>query len=252
MSTGHQGEEELHGGNASDRVVRVGSTVRKPWLPTSDSTVSYLRALHRRGVDVPLGHGRDEHGRLVLDYVPGSLAMDDAPLEPDLVHRVGALVRRIHDASTGLPLRGRWDVLIPAERPDLLCHNDLATWNLVVDGDRLVFIDWDGAGPSTRLWDLAYAAVSFAHLFPGADVHDSATRLAAFVDGYDAGGELREALPRTMVRRAAAMHDLLRRSHESGRQPWGTMYVTGHGDHWAGTTGFVDEHLDDWRRALTR
>ncbi|MFC8081471.1 hypothetical protein [Streptomyces sp. NPDC057340] len=83
-------------------------------------------------------------------------------------------------------------------------------------------------------------------------MHDSATRLAAFVDGYGADRELREALPRTMVLRAAAMHDLLRRSHESGRQPWGTMYVTGHGDHWAGTRTFVDEHLDDWRRALAR
>ena len=31
-------------------------------------------------------------------------------------------------------------------------------WNLVRDRDRWVFIDWDGARPGSRLWDLACSA----------------------------------------------------------------------------------------------
>lgn len=240
----------LDGGNASGAVVRVGSTVRKPWLDTSERAIAYMEAVRARGVDLPRTHGRDEQGRLILDYVPGVMAIEKAPLGLDLLRRVGMLVRAIHDASTGLPVSADWEVLIPAAAPDLLCHNDLATWNLVIDGDRLVFIDWDGAGPSTRLWDLAYASSAFAHLFPGADAEQSAARLAAFVDGYDADEELREALPGTMADRAQAMHDLLRHSHETGREPWGSLYVEGHGQHWDGTASFIREHQRTWHEAL--
>lgn len=248
--TGDEQEERLEGGNATEGVVRVGDTVRKPWLPTTERTIGYLETLCERGIDVPATHGRDERGRLVLDYVPGTLAMDVAPLGTDQVWRVGRLVRSIHDASVGLPVPDDWPVLLPAYGPDLLCHNDLATWNLIIDGDRLVFIDWDGAGPSTRLWDLAYAAIAFAHLFPGADVAESAERLAAFVDGYGADRGLRDALPATMIDRAQAMHDLLRSSHESGREPWGSMYAEGHGEHWHGTVEFIRAHERHWRTAL--
>jgi tRNA A-37 threonylcarbamoyl transferase component Bud32 len=251
MDRGEGAEERLTGGNASASVVRIGKTVRKPWLATTERSLAYMRALRERGIDVPGTHGRDDQGRLILDFVPGSLAMYDAPLDVEVIHAVGGLVRSIHDASVGLPIPDDWDVLLPANEPDLLCHNDLATWNLIIDGDRLVFIDWDGAGPSTRLWDLAYAAISFGHLFPDTDAQAAVSRLAAFVDGYRADCGLRSALPATMTHRAAAMHELLRRSHESGREPWGSMYVEGHGQHWLATSEFINEHERDWRRAVT-
>jgi len=251
MRSERPAEIRLTGGNASGGdVVRVGDTVRKRWLPTTERTADYLRALSARGIDVPLLQGRDENGRQILDFIPGRLAMDDAPLGPALIGPVGQLVRRIHDASADVPLTDDWEVLIPAESPDLVCHNDLATWNLIIDGDRLVFIDWDGAGPSTRLWDLAHAAISFAHLFPGAGAQASAQRLRAFVAGYDADRDLRVRLPGTMAERARAMHDLLRHSHAAGVQPWASMYVNGHGEHWAKTATYIAEHQTLWRRAL--
>lgn len=179
-------EKALAGGNASASVVRVGDTVRKPWLQTTGLTVGYMRALRARGIDLPEPRGRD----------------------------------------------------------------DLATWNLVIDGERLVFIDWDGSGPSTRLWDLAYAAISFGHLFAGQDLDAAVGRLVAFLDGYDADDLTRTALPTMMTQRARAMHDLLRRSHESGRQPWGPMYVEGHGEHWSGATAFIAQHEQAWGQAL--
>lgn len=250
MGAPNHGEEPLTGGNASASVVRIGDTVRKPWLPTTELTVSYMRALRERGVDLPEPRGRDELGRLVLEYVPGDLAMNRGALDVELLRRVGASVRAIHDASMGLPVPDTWEVLLPADRPDLLCHNDLAAWNLVIDGERLVFIDWDGAGPSTRLWDLAYAAISFGHLFAGEDVDASARRLVTFLDGYDADEALRSALPVTMAVRARAMRDLLRESHQSGREPWASMYTEGHGQHWDGCAAFIARHEQTWRHAL--
>lgn len=249
---GIEDEELLAGGNASGQVTRIGDTVRKPWLPTTPRMIAYLAHLESAGLDVPHVHGHDDHDRVILDYIPGTLAIDHAPLHPATVQRVGSLVRRIHDASASFPLDRDWPVLLPTPRPDLVCHNDLATWNLVADGDRLVFIDWDGAGPSSRLWDLAYSAIAFGHLFPDADVTSSADRLRCFVDGYDADDDLRRALPEAMEHRAHAMWVHLKHAHATGHEPWATMYLEGHGKHWAATSAFIAEHRDDWVRAIRR
>jgi Ser/Thr protein kinase RdoA (MazF antagonist) len=251
MGVTNSDEEMLTGGNASASVVRIGHTVRKPWLPTTELTFAYMSALRDRGIDLPQPLGRDDQGRLVLEYIPGELAIDRGPLDTSLLHRIGALVRTIHEASSGLPIPDDWEVLLPADRPNLLCHNDLASWNLVIDEERLVFIDWDGAGPSTRVWDLSYAAISFGHLFAGEDPDAAAGRLLAFLDAYDAEEPLRAALPTTMAQRARAMHGLLRRGHESGLEPWGSMYVEGHGQHWNDTVEFIARHEQTWRRALS-
>jgi hypothetical protein len=76
-------------------------------------------------------------------------------------------------------------------------------------------------------------------------------RLVAFVDGYDADDRLRAGLPTVMAQRARAMHGLLRRWHESSREPWGSMYVDGHGEHWEGAAAFIAQHEQAWRRALS-
>ncbi|MBX3030792.1 MAG: phosphotransferase [Chloroflexi bacterium] len=246
-----EAEQPLTGGNASASVVRVGGTVRKPWAASTPAVHELLEALRSAGVDVPAPQGRDSVGRQVLEYVPGRLAMWSPRLTSADLARVGRLVRRIHDASEDpeLTAEPRWDVAIPTPDADLICHNDLAPWNLIL-GERWVFIDWDGAGPSTRLWDLAYAAQTFT-LGDADEAPDvAAVRLAAFVDGYRAGPDLREALPAVMAARALAMYELLRTSDLAGREPWGSMYRDGHGQHWERVAGYVARHADVWREAL--
>lgn len=270
MAIVHDEEVPLTGGNATAAVVRVGDTVRKPWSAATPSVARYMDHLRAQGIDVPEWRGRDDRGRQVLEHVPGGLAMDRGPLDEDGLRRVGQLVRRIHDASVGFTAdtpdpgpetdtasarstaadAAGWDVLIPPPtRADLVCHNDLAPWNLVL-GDRWVFIDWDGAGPSTRLWDLAYAAQAFAALDPAQPVASAARRLRWFVDGYGAGDDLREALPAAMADRAAAMWSLLRDAAASGREPWGSMYASGHGAYWRAASDHITAHHDEWAAAL--
>ncbi|ALE05813.1 aminoglycoside phosphotransferase [Arthrobacter sp. ERGS1:01] len=245
--------EEIHltGGNASDGVVRIGSTVRKPWTAATPSVLAYMKAVSGAGVDVPATYGQDAQGRQVTEFVPGRLAMDSAPLSLTELRRVGSLVRAIHDASAAYePNYGStWITHIPAPGAELICHNDLAPWNLLI-GERWVFIDWDAAAPSTRLWDLAYAAQAFTLNDASADPRVAARALAAFIDGYGADDELRTTLPTAMWQRTTAMYELLKTSHDAGNEPWGTMLRTGHGDHWQSATRFVKNNESLWLETI--
>ena len=244
-------EEILSGGNASGVVVRVGSTVRKPWTDATPNVLAFMTAVRAAGVDVPAALGQDAQGRQVTEFIPGRLALDSDPLTQAELGRVGAMVRAIHDASEAFtPEPGAsWITAIPSTGEELICHNDLAPWNLII-GERWTFIDWDAAAPSTRLWDLAYAAQAFTLSNTQQSPKEAARNLAAFVDGYDADLGLRAGLAAAMYRRAAAMYDLLSSSHEAGQEPWGTMYTNGHGDHWRAATQYARQHQSIWAEAL--
>ena len=49
----------------------------------------------------------------------------------------------------------------PSERPLVTSHNDVNPTNLVWDGERLLLVDWDAAGPNEPFYDLAAIAVFF-------------------------------------------------------------------------------------------
>lgn len=244
-------EQPLTGGNVAGAVTRVGRTVRKPTTPATPLVHEYLARLGAAGVDCPTALGTDAEGRQVLEFVPGESALLADPLTVPELARVGRMIRSIHDASEGFEptAPGRWDVVIPSPERELICHNDLGPWNLVL-GPRWVFIDWDGAGPSSRSWDLAYAAVAFtlsdAALVPAV----AAARLVALVDGYRAAPSLRARLPRILAERSDAMLDLLASSHRVGREPWASMYVDGHGEHWRSVSEYVHRHSATWGKAL--
>lgn len=180
-------EIPLEGGNATGGVVRVGATVRKPWTANSAAVFEFMNAVRDAGVDVPATLGRDDRGRQIIEFVPGCLAMNGPLLTLPELMRVGALVRSIHDAAALFTPRESIvaAMLLPAPEEELICHNDLAPWNLMMGG-RWVFIDWDGTGPSTRLWDLAYAAQAFTLNDSTQNVELASLRLAAFVRGYRA------------------------------------------------------------------
>ena len=159
-----QVEHVFEGGNVAQGVVRVGSTVRKQAGAATAAVEGLLEHLAYVGFSgAPRSFGRDEPGRQVLEYIPGQMADTLAPLSLGELRRLGALIRELHDATATFeaPPEPHWNVVIAPDREELICHHDLAPWNLVRDGDRWVFIEWDGAVPGSRLRDLAYAAHGF-------------------------------------------------------------------------------------------
>jgi Ser/Thr protein kinase RdoA (MazF antagonist) len=239
-------EEILEGGNVAAAVVRIGGTVRKPVTPATPAVEALLA--HLDGFPgAPRHLGRDDRNRQVLEYVPGTI--HDIPRDYGELRRVGRLIRDLHDAVADFrpPEGARWDVVIPPDREDLVCHHDLAPWNLVRAEDRWVFIDWDGAGPGSRLWDLAYAAHGFVPMAKTGDPAADAPRLRALADGYDLDDEQRAALPPLIVAHTRGMYDLLR---TATHDPWRRLHAEGHGDHWGPAADYIERHLDVWRAAL--
>jgi len=227
-------EYVLEGGNVAEVVVRVGSTVRKPASAATPAIEALLDHFAEVGFSgAPNSLGRDESGRHALEFIPGELAYSLPPLTNTELHRLGAFVRELHDAAESFkaPPLPQWNVVIPPDREDLICHHDLAPWNLVRSDDRWVFIDWDGAGPGSRLWDLAY-------------------RLRALADGYGLDEQQRRAWPTLIAAHTRGMYDLLHSASLTGEQPWARLYAEGHGEHWGPAAEYIEAHLEQWTAAL--
>ena len=182
------------GGNLND-ATRVGGTVRRragPWTP---AVHALLRFLERVGYEAPRVRGMDERGREILEYVEGEThpgwpdpAPDWVTDDDHLAEGAGAL-RRYHDLVEGFepPAGARWRLVAPTAA-EIICHNDWAPWNALFRDQRLaVMLDWDMAGPGTRLWDVANSAYSWvpllseSHLPP---IEERARRLRLFCDAY--------------------------------------------------------------------
>lgn len=253
------GEEEipLTGGNVTPGVVRVGDTVRRrvgPWTPAVHALLEHLWSVGFRGAPQPLGI--DDKGREVLTYASGRVPW---PLQFELLEPrkrlagVGRLIRDLHDASASFtpPPDARWNVLMPADRDELIVHHDLAPWNLVI-GDRWVFIDWDNAGPGSRLWDVAYAVHGFIPMSAHPDWQrtDASSRLRTFADAYGLDETQRRQLVPMLAVRTEAMHDFLRDQAAREVEPWATHWRTGHGDAWRSDAEYIERHTQLWAQAL--
>jgi hypothetical protein len=254
-------EIPLAGGNVSAGVVRVGDTVRRPagpWTPAVHGLLVHLHEVGFRAAPLPLGI--DEQGREVLRFAPGTTVWPDRFAEvgtPARLARIGRMIRDFHDAVTGFtpPPDAAWQVVIPPEDDgggEIIAHHDLAPWNLVTDGDTWTFIDWDGAGPGSRLWDLAYAVKAFVPLSadPSWQRPDAAARVRVLADAYGLDEEQRRCLAPMLARRARAMHDLLAAGHAHGRQPWARLWAEGHGEVWRRDTEHIGRREHEWLAAL--
>jgi len=187
------------------------------------------------GAPRPLG--LDDHGREMLEWIDGVDGRMVTPTQASLRSAI-ALIRRLHDASASfVPPRGAvWNtqpfmVDRSGDDPDIIGHHDLATYNLIYrDSVAVAVIDWDFAGPSSRLWDFANAAWTFTPMYPdellirlGYDPEHRAQRFQVICDTY--GVDDRQRLLELIGLRLRSTHDP---SHE---------YVR-----------FFDAHVDSWVR----
>lgn len=224
-------EQVLIGGNLSG-AVRAGDTVRRragSWTPAVHALLEHLRRVGFAAAPEPLG--MDDHGRAVLRFVPGDVHSGWPEPMPewmftDEVTLVGAaqLLRRYHDLVTAFtpPADARWRIVAP-EPHEVICHFDWAPYNAVFDGHRpTAMLDWDNAGPGSRLWDVALSAHSWVPLNPkvSASTEPAALlgrcgqRLAIFCAAYG-GAEPSDVLD-TLGAELPFMADFIQREADAG------------------------------------
>jgi Ser/Thr protein kinase RdoA (MazF antagonist) len=218
-------EEIALGGNLQE-AVRIGDTVHRragPWTP---SVHALLRYLERARFPAPRVLGMDAQGREVLRYIEGEAhngttePMPRSLLADDLLVSAAELLRRYHDtvADYRPPPNANWRLTAPTSY-ELICHNDWSPWNAVLRSGRVeVMLDWDLAGPGTRVWDVANAAYSWvpliavSHLAP--DRAEQIRRLRLFLDSY--GLKNRSTVLLTMRARLVHVAALTTREAEAG------------------------------------
>ncbi len=177
-------EIRLPGGNVSG-AVRVGDTVRRlagPWTP---AVHALLRYLHGKISGIPEVLGFDDQGREVLTYLPGRVVdVDTETLTAAQIISVTRWTRQFHEVVSGFRHAGPWRYF-PVQAPTLIGHNDIAPYNVCFDGDELTGVfDWDLAGPSTPLLELAFIAWNCVPLWTDVGAELAASRLVLIASGY--------------------------------------------------------------------
>jgi aminoglycoside phosphotransferase (APT) family kinase protein len=235
--------------------------VRRPvgdWTPAVHALLDHLESSGFESA--PRALGLDAEGREVVTYAAGAVVWPDHfdLLESDgALAEIAGLIRRYHDlaATFVAPPEPRWWDLAadPSGADEVVCHNDLAPWNLVRGTDGTwTFIDWDLAAPGRRSWDLGWALLSFIPLTPDRPLEDDAIvrRLRVFMAAYGAPEELESALAGAVERgrhEAARIRELAGR----GEQSFVKLREEGHAEIWAGAAERVAAQSNRWL-GLTR
>lgn len=172
--------------------------VQRPGGPWSAGVSAALDLLAARAPGVAPVHlappdGRGELVRRLDGLVPTRPYPAEVRSERALVS-VGHLLRRVHDAGTGVDVPGCQRLPGARSAPsETLCHHDAGPWNVVYrEGVAVGLIDWDLAGPGPASWDLALVAWHHVPLYDDDDAArfgwapppDRARRLRLLCDAY--------------------------------------------------------------------
>ncbi|MCB7136567.1 phosphotransferase [Cellulosimicrobium marinum] len=251
-------EVPLVGGDVSDGLVRRGSTVRRPRDDHSPAVEAYLLHLERVGFDrAPRFLGVDDAGREVVTFEPGEMggrpphpwATDEA-----LLVQLGEWQRALHDVSQDvvLPEGVAWrdrpqfrEVPDVFDVPDVVGHNDVTVENALFvpagdrpDGPRVLsaVIDFDLAGPTTRLLDVATTLLYWAPVSPP-DARpavfrdlDAGRRARILAEAYGLDRSERVALLDVLAQRFARSWYAMRHAAATRGGGWQRMWDDGVGD----------------------
>jgi Ser/Thr protein kinase RdoA (MazF antagonist) len=178
----------------------------------------------------------------------------DRVLDEEHLVDAASLLRRYHDlvADFSPPHDARWRLSAPTEH-ELICHNDWSPWNaLFRDGRLALMLDWDLAGPGSRLWDLTNAAycwvpvISESKLFSPAE---QAGRLRLFCDAYEL--ETRSGVLSTMRLRIDHIARFIEAQALSGDPGFALLVRWNTSAHMENDVAYLDRHRSTFERALS-
>jgi hypothetical protein len=206
--------------------VRLGNTVRRRTGPWTPGVHALLGPLAGRVPGVPEVLGFDEQGREILSFMPGRVIdIDTEPLSLAQVSSVVHWTRAFHQAVAGFSHPGPWRYC-PFPQSTLIGHNDIAPYNACFDGDKVAGVfDWDMAGPSTPLLELAFIAWNCVPLWRDVGPSEAAERLEAIAGAY--GGPDACAILHAVPYRIQTMLDWIPRAAANGDEGMANLMTLG-------------------------
>lgn len=179
----------LTGGRSTAEVVMIGKTIHRSARPNAEFSHRLLILLEQKNFKgAPRYIGLDDKGREILSYIDGVVPKGGNEWTMAQMIKVVKMMREFHDASAGNELSGNFEVV---------CHNDLAPWNVVLRNDSPVaLIDFDEVSPGNRVDDLAYFLWTFLNLGNDTPIDTQIGRIKVLCDqyGYSDGKKLVEAI----------------------------------------------------------
>jgi hypothetical protein len=256
--------DDLMSGGYNSAPRRIGDTVVRAAGPWTANVHALLRHLEGAGFDqaprvVSLDDDSTEEVLTFVSGQAGTYPLNDAQRSTAALTNTAAAIRRMHDATEGFvaPEPGHWQsrVALPTAI-DCIGHNDLGPYNVVYDGtDVAAIIDWDFAAPSSRAWDVAYAAHRFAPLsmpvttraFGWDPLPDQGRRLRAFVEAYGDTVSPADVLDLLVVRLAAIVANI--EAGIRGRDPrFDRQRDERHGDSYRADIAYIIDNRAAWLR----
>lgn len=193
-------ETILPGGSVNaGTVVRRDDAVHRSRGASAPLVEALLLHLERAGFEgAPRFRGHDEVGRQVLSFVEGDTYADRLPPWVDdddenarVLARVAALLRRLHDATTGFePPAGARPLRSLPLPGDVWNHGDVHYGNVVFrERTPVGLVDWDFTDRASRLYDPLTLLVVSRCPRPGRTDNDRRATIAlrtldAVLDGY--------------------------------------------------------------------
>jgi len=116
--------------------------------------------------------------------------------------------------------------VLPGPRTHLIGHNDIAPYNACFNGDELAGVfDWDLAGPSTPLFELAFIAWNCVPMWRDVGPAAAAERLTIIADAY--GGVAPRPILHAVPPRIQVMLDGIPAAAAAGDEGMKKLMTTG-------------------------
>ncbi|HWG25276.1 hypothetical protein [Actinospica sp.] len=244
-------EIPLLGGDVTEGVVRVGTTVRRPMGRNAAFIHALLRHLEAVGFEgAPRYLGVDSAGREVLTFVEGEVAGRPHPAwiaDEARLASIGRLLRGYDDAAATFVAPEGIELELPADPPGLppaptyadevIGHLDVTPENVVFrDATAYALIDFDLVRPATRVDELYNAMLWWAPLNEPRDVGpglrglDAPKRCRILADAYGMSDRDRGRLVEVAVLRTRRSWHLMKYRAETDGGGWRRMWDEGVGE----------------------
>jgi hypothetical protein len=217
-----------------------------PWSTTVLELLKHYERVGFTGAPRVVGSGVSADGRETVTYLDGTSphpqAWDDAALPA-----IGRLLHDAHRAAATFsePPQAQWQPWFGRDLVDqnpVIGHCDVGPWNVVVNAaGRYALIDWEYAGPTDALWELAQAVwlnaqlhdddIAERHGLPPAT--ERAKQASLLLDGYGLARKDRIGFVDTLIELAVRSARAEAATHTVTEQSTQAVTPTGYPVLWA-------------------